>query len=54
MQAVTKELVCPGCGGVVTVRLLPGAATHTWHCPHCKAFQKTDKATADAAPVVAS
>ena len=48
--ATTKELTCPGCGKTAVVRLIPGAASHRWHCPHCHKLQTTEQAAADAAP----
>jgi hypothetical protein len=50
MEPLLKELTCGSCGQAAVVRLIPGADTHRWHCPHCHKLQTTDKPTADAAP----
>jgi endogenous inhibitor of DNA gyrase (YacG/DUF329 family) len=36
MDPVVKEITCPSCGKPVNVRVIPSAAKHTFHCPHCK------------------
>jgi transposase-like protein len=53
MEPTTKELTCPACGQKAVVRLIPGADSHRWHCPHCHKLQTTDKAAAEAAPAAA-
>jgi transposase-like protein len=50
MEPTTKELTCPGCGKTAVVRLIPGAVSHRWHCPHCHKLQTTEQAAADGAP----
>jgi|1185.fasta_scaffold431004_1 transposase-like protein len=50
MEPTTKELTCPACGAKAVVRLIPGAPTHRWHCPHCHKLQTTEGPAADAAP----
>jgi transposase-like protein len=51
MDPVTKTLTCPGCGQTAVVRLIPGATSHRWHCPHCHKLQTTDQAAAATAPL---
>lgn len=50
MEPVRKEITCPSCGQAVLVRVMPGSDAHSWHCPHCKKLQTSDKAAVDAAP----
>jgi hypothetical protein len=33
---VESQLTCPSCSKSVKVRVIPGAASHTFHCPYCK------------------
>ena len=50
MEAIRKELTCPGCGKPAEVRVLPGAPDQRWQCPNCKKLQTSDAASVDAAP----
>ena len=51
MEAVLKQLTCPGCGQAATVRVMVGSTdTQRWQCPHCKKLQASDKAAVDSAP----
>jgi predicted RNA-binding Zn-ribbon protein involved in translation (DUF1610 family) len=36
VDPVVKPLTCPSCGKVTSVRVMPGAQEHRYHCPHCK------------------
>ena len=49
-EPVLKELTCPACGEKAAVRVIPGAESHRWHCPHCHKLQTSDKAAVEAAP----
>jgi transposase-like protein len=49
-EPARKELTCPSCGQTAEVRVIPGADSHRWHCPHCHKLQTSDKPTVDAAP----
>lgn len=49
-EPVLRELTCPSCGKTSEVRLMLGAVSHRWHCPHCHKLQTTDQSAVESAP----